>query len=311
MNIRENLINISSWARPGIQLNSNSYIVLHYSGSDGGMADSIRNYYNREKYDSKGNLIYASSQYIVDLDGIIIKCIPENEPAWHAGNYNMNLNSIGIEMCVQDRLHTGSATAGDWHLTDETYNATLELVKDLMSRYNIPIDHVIRHYDVIGKYCPAMWVKNPQLFEEFKSKLLNIAPVEPIKPVFQNYQVQVTATPNLRKRSEPNTNCNVLGNYSTNSILTIVDRSNNWGKTSEGVWVCLDYTKPYVPVVAPTKWYARYRTNATINVRAGSGLNYKALKLYKQGQVFDICEEVAGWGHTPSGWVKLSFCTKI
>ena len=176
MNIRDNLININGFSRPGIQLNSHSYIVIHYTGSNGGRADAIRNYFNN----MNGN--YASSQYIVDTDGSIVRAIPENEVAWHAGNYNMNLNSIGIEVCCFDRLNSGSAQNGDWYFTDETYKALIELVKDLMTRYNIPEDHVIRHYDVTGKYCPAMWVKNESAWNEFKNKLTNVVPVEPIVP---------------------------------------------------------------------------------------------------------------------------------
>ena len=31
-----------------------------------------------------------------------------------------------------------------------------ELVRQLMAEYNIPADHVIRHYDVTGKPCPGI-----------------------------------------------------------------------------------------------------------------------------------------------------------
>ena len=34
-----------------------------------------------------------------------------------------------------------------------------DLVKALMADYTIDVDHVIRHYDVTHKICPAMWVE--------------------------------------------------------------------------------------------------------------------------------------------------------
>jgi len=103
----------------------------------------------------------------------------------------------------------------------------------------------------------------------------------------------------------------VLGNYPTNAVVTIVDKANNWGKDTSGTWICLDYTKPYTAIVpTPAKWYARYRTNATINVHK-TPADGNIVRLYKQGQVFDIYEEKNGFGHSPSGWIKLSFCTKI
>lgn len=239
MNIQENLLNINQYSRPGIKLNSHSYIVVHYTGSNGGRANAVRNYFNNL------NGVYASSQYIIDTDGTILRIIPEDEVAWHSGDYNVNLNSIGIENCCFDRSGNGSATAGDWYFTDETQNSLVELVKDLINRYNIPLTNVIRHYDVTGKYCPAMWVKDVNSWDNFKTRLTGDITTNPSRP------------------SNPQVN-----------------------------------------------WYARYITDAAINVRSGAGLNFPILKIYKKGQIFDIYEENNGWGHTPSGWVKLSFCTK-
>ena len=39
-------------------------------------------------------------------------------------------------------------------ITDKTIENAIELGKMLMKKYNIPIDRVIRHYDVNGKACP-------------------------------------------------------------------------------------------------------------------------------------------------------------
>jgi len=47
----------------------------------------------------------------------------------------------------------------------------------LCEKYDIPVDHIIRHYDVTHKICPAYWVKDPggivrfrKMVEEFMIK---------------------------------------------------------------------------------------------------------------------------------------------
>ena len=41
-----------------------------------------------------------------------------------------------------------------------------------MKKYNIPADHVIRHYDVTGKDCPKYFVENSNAWSDFKTDLL-------------------------------------------------------------------------------------------------------------------------------------------
>lgn len=71
-----------------------------------------------------------------------------------------NSNSIGIEMCC---------TNSD--VSQTTVDNTIELVKYLMVKYNIPASNVIRHYDVTNKMCPAPMVNNPTRWEAFKIAL--------------------------------------------------------------------------------------------------------------------------------------------
>lgn len=135
------------------------YIVIHYTANDGDTAMSNANYF-RTAY--RG----ASAHYFVD-DNYIVQSVPDNYVAWSVGgsrysNYKStggaslygsctNSNSISIEMC--DTLKDGTHNVSDGTLAN-----TLELVKTLMSKYNIDTDHVIRHFDVTGKACPAYYV---------------------------------------------------------------------------------------------------------------------------------------------------------
>ena len=47
-----------------------------------------------------------------------------------------------------------------------------KLVRELMQRYKIPPEYVLRHYDVTGKCCPRPMVDNPALWQAFKNKLI-------------------------------------------------------------------------------------------------------------------------------------------
>jgi N-acetylmuramoyl-L-alanine amidase CwlA len=71
-----------------------------------------------------------------------------------------NRNCISIEICSTCTPNTSTAVSvanhRGWSFTDATLNNAVKLTKLLMKRYNIPINNVIRHYDVSGKLCPGI-----------------------------------------------------------------------------------------------------------------------------------------------------------
>jgi MYXO-CTERM domain-containing protein len=86
----------------------------------------------------------ASAHYnIRSSDGEITQMVAHGDTAWHAGNWNINQRSIGIE-------HEGYvADPGRWY-TERMYVASARLTRALCDRYGIPIDraHIIGHYQV-------------------------------------------------------------------------------------------------------------------------------------------------------------------
>ncbi len=156
MNIEERLLTINSYSRTGEKLQSVKQIVVHWVGNANSTAIANRNYFES----LKDKHIYASSQYIVGLNGEIIRCVPENEVAYHAGNGTVNRNSIGIETCHPD---------WEGKFNENTYNSLVELCADICKRYNLTIDCIIRHYDVTGKECPRYYVRNEKEWIKFKN----------------------------------------------------------------------------------------------------------------------------------------------
>lgn len=131
------------------------WIVMHYTANDGDSDESNGRYFQQPL-----NPV-ASVHYFVDDDSIT-RSVPDDYVAYHCGAqtyrhpYCRNANSIGVELC--DAKRDGRVMA-----TDKTLQNAAELVYSLCKQYGIPYDHIIRHYDVTGKLCPAYWVKGDGL----------------------------------------------------------------------------------------------------------------------------------------------------
>ncbi|MEG0014922.1 MAG: peptidoglycan recognition family protein [Cellulosilyticaceae bacterium] len=162
LQIKEHLLTPNSYSRPGIPLKKVRAIAVHYVGNPSSTAIANRNYFETLK-DSK---VYASSHYIIGLQGEIIRCIPENEVAY--ATYDANSYSISIENCHPKN---------DGKFNDLTRTSLVALCADICMRYKLnPMTDIIRHYDVpksngYRKPCPLYWVNNEADFVVFKKEV--------------------------------------------------------------------------------------------------------------------------------------------
>ena len=140
------------------------YIVMHYTANNGDTAKNNCDYYHRV-----GGL-QASAHYFVDEHGAM-QSVRECDTAWHCGARAYwhpecrNGNSIGIEMCSRKRAD------GSYYIKPETVANAAALAREIMQRYGIDTEHVVRHYDVTGKRCPMPWVDDPAQWTAFKEML--------------------------------------------------------------------------------------------------------------------------------------------
>ena len=140
------------------------YIVMHYTANNGDTARNNCDYYHRV-----GGL-QASAHYFVDEHGAM-QSVREGDTAWHCGARAYwhpecrNDNSIGIEMCSRKR------SDGSYYIKPETVANAAALAREIMQRYGIDTDHVLRHYDVTGKRCPMPFVDDPAQWTAFKDML--------------------------------------------------------------------------------------------------------------------------------------------
>ncbi|MEU8585819.1 N-acetylmuramoyl-L-alanine amidase [Streptomyces sp. NPDC048664] len=87
----------------------------------------------------------VSAHYVVrSADGNIAQCVREHDIAWHAGNWDYNTRSIGIE-------HEGWVDRPGY-FTEALYGASAALTAAICARHGIPKDraHIIGHYEVPG-----------------------------------------------------------------------------------------------------------------------------------------------------------------
>lgn len=141
------------------------WIVLHFTANNG---DTAKN--NADYFANNANL-RASAHYFVDPNEIY-QSVKDTDTAWHCGKerggsyYNdcRNANSIGIEMCSVIRN-------GVYVIPEATMKRAAKLTRELMAKYHVPVSRVCRHYDVTRKNCPEPWIRNPQLWEKFKTML--------------------------------------------------------------------------------------------------------------------------------------------
>ena len=140
------------------------YIVMHYTANNGDTARNNCDYYHRV-----GGL-QASAHYFCDEHGAM-QSVRECDTAWHCGARAYwhpecrNANSIGIEMCSRKRAD------GSYYIKPETVANAAALAREIMQRYGIDTEHVVRHYDVTGKRCPMPWVDDPAQWVAFKDML--------------------------------------------------------------------------------------------------------------------------------------------
>ena len=148
------LLTVNEYSRPGTALEKVTGIVVHYTANPGTTAQQ-----NRDYFEGLGlsKATYASSHFVVGIEGELIQCIPCKEIAYASNDRNKD--TIAIECCIPDE--TGK-------FSEASYQTLVHLLAWLMGRYDLDIDAVIRHYDVTEKLCPKYYVEHPDAWDALK-----------------------------------------------------------------------------------------------------------------------------------------------
>lgn len=225
-------------ARPQLKLKCVRAIVMHWTANTGKGANAIanRNFFNRET-------TKASAHYIVDSKNII-RCIPDDEVAYHVGakqytafgesirplGKTPNFSTIGIEMCVNS----------DDDFAVMKYKSRVLAAKLLLDNH-LTIDDLVRHYDITGKNCPQFLldVKEWDIFRESVFSILKKSSIYKAR----HYGIVATQSSTLNVRTTPNTiSSEVIFKITKGHRVEIIEEKDGWIKIGYG-WVSAQYIK--------------------------------------------------------------------
>lgn len=171
-------------------------IVVHNTANDATARNEI-SYMTNNNYE-------ISFHYAVD-DKEVVQGIPENRNAWHSGDGNGkgNREGIAIEICY-------SKSGGDRFIKAE--KLAVELIVDILKRYNWGVDKVTKHQDYCKKYCPHRtldmgWSRFIKMIEDkLNPKVPETKPTPEPKPTTTARKVGDTVTINGVYTSSTSTN---------------------------------------------------------------------------------------------------------
>lgn len=145
------------------------YLAIHFtagSSSVKGRARDVKHVFEHRK---------ASADFAVD-DAEMVQFNPDlkNYYCWAVGDKKdakvncpdgRNSNTISIEICSSLKKGTSVEKSNHegWYYSEASLNNAVKLAKILMKKYDIPVDRVVRHYDISGKLCPGIigWNDGP------------------------------------------------------------------------------------------------------------------------------------------------------
>lgn len=232
------------------------WIVVHYTANDGDHDENNAKYFQND-LKAMGKAV-ASAHYFVDDDSIT-QSVPDSFIAYSVGGAKYpsckdtgggkyygkctNANSINIEMC--DTVRDGVIQA-----TLTTMKNTVDLIMLLMEQYDIDENHVIRHFDVNGKMCPAFLVSEKS-WQDFKEFLHNALLPEKKYRMTNNSYLRLTPEVNhnrvpfselgpvTKKKCKEKDGFAVFKAGSTfTRVATSKDaKGNKWMKSKNGYWL--------------------------------------------------------------------------
>lgn len=171
--VRQNLAHNSNYT-DGREGNKVDQIIIHHAATTD--FDGIARTFQRA---GRG----ASAHYGVGQNQNVDQYMSEEDTAWHAANWPVNLRSIGIE-------NVNLSGAPDWKIADSTFATLVELVREIATRHKLlPLvvgKNLRSHKDVslLGTACPyALQSRLQELADAVNgSKVAASAPVAVAAP---------------------------------------------------------------------------------------------------------------------------------
>lgn len=270
--------------------NNPIYIVVHETDNPALGAGAQRH----AQAQKNGNLA-TSVHYYCGSDGVY-QAAEHSDGTYsigkeYGGNHAVkdanNRNSINIEICVN--------VDGDYNVARAN---AIELVKYLIQTTGIQADHVIRHYDAKGKYCPRKMLDNPSLWEDFKTRIGAAVPAtqtpEQVTEILTG--TVVTQKDPLVLRDAPNGN--KLTNIPKGANVTVLEQGADWHRVSYNGYTGYSAAK-YIALNTNTSngGYVAQCTGDGVRVRSTPNFGDNVLRKLNKGNLFDVLSVDGVWTH--------------
>lgn len=270
------------------------YVVIHtVEGSAAGAVSWFKN------PDAK-----VSAHYVVDYSGSITQCVSDGDIAWHAGNYDYNTHSIGIE-------HAGFTYKDYW--TEAQYVASAKLTRWVCLTYGVAMDrsHIIGHIEV-----PGATHTDPGPYFDWDHYMDLVkggggsTPAPP--PPSAGLVGDKVTTGVLNVRSGPGTGYGILGTVGSGQIYMRVTASGDWHKIyykGNTGWCYSGYTATI------SSGSAAKVSTGTLNVRSGPSTGYSIAGSAHSGEMYYIVTTSSGWDKIFWGggayWIYAGYTTTV
>jgi len=141
--------------------NAVEWIIVHYTGDYGSQGRAEKTAKAMQTWKRT-----VSTHYLVGDDGIY-QTVEDRHCAWHCAYAKTNRcaacnsRALGVDLVEHKRdTRTHSVEDCDWYFTDKVIEDGATLIAELAEKYDIAMDHIVRHFDVTGKHCPRPFVGN-------------------------------------------------------------------------------------------------------------------------------------------------------
>lgn len=129
---------------------ANDMIIIHHTGSTNGMINSFEGTINWFKPAVWRSTNQASAHYIIAREERpIVQMVRDEDTAWHAGKSSWVIHGTLRESI--NKWSIGIELQGDGNLTTYTefqYEALIWLVKQKMTKFNVPLDLIRGHQEI-------------------------------------------------------------------------------------------------------------------------------------------------------------------
>ena len=154
MNIKQNLLNSSKYNLKCPYEMKPKYITIHNTANDASAANEIAYMISNNN---------QTSFHLAVDDKEAIQGVPFNRSTWNAGDGSRgsgNRESISIEICY--------SKSGGTKFNKAVENC-VELVAQLIEKYDIPLANIKYHQDWSGKYCPHRLLDSGITADKFRT----------------------------------------------------------------------------------------------------------------------------------------------